>query len=902
MTENKFKGLSEEQVIKSRAEHGRNEIDEDIPESFLSRVIDSLKDPMLILLICIATFMLVLSLFGMSEWYESAGTFVAIALVSVITAKTGMTADSRYRELKEATKKEGVKVIREDKLVTIDISEVVVGDIVILQNGDKVPADGILLDGGIKINNSSLNGETEECLKTGKEVAVFPNEVNGDTLVNDNTLFKDTTVYNGEGIMQVCRVGMKTMAGEMAEDMKEVAVESPLTVKFGKLAKQISTFGYIGAVVILAVYCVSYILDAGSISNYLDNSASYILNDVLVALSTAIIIVVCAVPEGLPLMVALVLMQNSSKMLNNNVIVRKAIGIETAGSLNILFSDKTGTITQGEFTVNKIYSGSASEVCSDREKNKTFWELLDISICKNTSAMFDSKHDVVGGNLTDKALLKFVGEQDFTAIHKKDGLNIEEYQSFNSVNKFSQVYLKEAGRTYYKGAIEKLLVKATKCVNSEGKVVDIEVDKINDIEKKLTSMGMRVLAFGYSSKEIKLDEINDDVVLIGFVGIRDDIRPEAIEAIKEVREAGIQVVMITGDKIDTAVAIGKEANLLHGEYKVITAEDVKDEVKLAAEVENLDTLAISSEELNKLSEEFIKKVINKIGVIGRALPKDKSRMVRIAQELNLVCGMTGDGVNDSPALKRADVGFAMGSGTEAAKEAGDLVIVDDNFLSIKNAVLYGRTIYHNILKFCKFQLAINVGAVLISALLPYLGIETPLTVIHLLFINLCMDSLGALMLGQEPALQSYMKEKPRRRDESIVNKKMFIQFTIIGLFLLGLSIVWFKSDIISSNFNTKAELKSGFFAVFMFTAIFNGLNVRSNTLNIFKDIKDNKNFLPVVFIMLGATIVLCQISMVSNELGNMFSTTALDVKEWLIIIAVSLTVIPFDMIRKLITK
>ena len=279
------------------------------------------------------------------------------------------------------------------------------------------------------------------------------------------------------------------------------------------------------------------------------------------------------------------------------------------------------------------------------------------------------------------------------------------------------------------------------------------------------------------------------------------------------------------------------------------------------------------------------------------MPTDKSRMVKISQEMNLVCGMTGDGVNDSPALKKADVGFGMGSGTDVAKEASEIVILDDNFKSIRNAILYGRTIYHNILKFCKFQLAINVGAVLVSAILPFLGVESPLTVCHLLFVNLVMDSLGAMLLGQEPALEKYMTEKPRRRDESIVNKQMFIQFVFMGVYLLVAALVYFFTPEIRALFETEEQFKTGFFAMFMFMAILNGFNVRTNGFNIFEQMSENKNFMKILVIMLLATVVLC---VIGGPIGEMFSCTRFGLKGWAFVCVAGLTIIPVDMFRKLI--
>lgn len=632
----KLKGLSDEEVLKSREKYGKNEIEEAAPETFLQKVIGNLNDPMLILLLGIAVFMLVLSFFGQAEIYEPIGTFVAVALVALISAKTEMASDKKYRELKESTKAESVKVYRNGVLTVVDISEIVVGDIVVLQNGDKVPADGILIDGALRVNNSSLNGETEECKKEACDNNFkFPENVTGDTLVDKHCMFKGTTIYNGEGVMLVAKVGMQTMMGEMASDMNDDEVDSPLKVKLAKLAKQISMFGYIGAVAITIVYMVHFVMVAGGVNNYLSIGWMQILKDFMQAFTVAILIVICAVPEGLPLMISLVLMQNSGKMLDHNVLVRKSIGIETAGSLNILFSDKTGTITKGQLEVTTFFTADGVE----RKAEGKVKELLDLSIGKNTSAMFDDKHNITGGNLTDHALMKFLTEETFNELKYE----VDNHQSFNSSNKFSQAHIKELKKTVYKGAPERLVAKATKCLDENGKVVTLDKDKLNAKIDELAKRAMRVLAFGYSEKELVEDKINDDIVIIGLVGIRDDIRPEAKEAIKEVQGAGIQVVMITGDRLETAVAIGQDANLLTGKVDVVTPESIVSDEKFIADAESMDTIALSSDALNKLSDDTIKKVLSKIRVIARALPKDKSRMVKICQELNLVTGMTGDG-------------------------------------------------------------------------------------------------------------------------------------------------------------------------------------------------------------------------------------------------------------------
>ena len=408
----------------------------------------------------------------------------------------------------------------------------------------------------------------------------------------------------------------------------------------------------------------------------------------------------------------------------------------------------------------------------------------------------------------------------------------------------------------------------------------MDFDEVNEKINELASRAMRVLAFGYSQKELVENKINGDTVLIGLVAIRDDVRPEAKDAIQQVQEAGIQVVMITGDRLETAVSIAEDAGLIR---------------------EDSDK-ALTSAELNKMSDEEVKAIMKDIRVIARALPTDKSRMVKLCQEMNLVVGMTGDGVNDSPALKRADVGFAMGSGTEAAKEAGKIVVLDDNFRSIRDAIWYGRTIYHNILKFCKFQLVINVAAVVVSAIAPFFGVDEPLKVTHLLFVNLVMDGLGAIMLGNEPALEKYMREKPRRRDESIISRKMMAQILTMGVWLTFISFVYLKVPFFVNLFDTTEQHLTGYFVLFIVSALFNGFNVRDDGFGIFKGLNENTGFLKVfaIIVLVQAAIVNAALipGSVFTWIGNMFSCVPFGITGWIVVVLLAVTMIPVDLIRK----
>lgn len=886
----KFLGLSDKEVEESRRKNGSNVIPDSEPTTFWDEFKETFNDPMIRILLVIVAIMIVMFCLGQAEIYEPIGTIVAILIVAFVTAKTGVASDTKYRELKDSTKKDTCKVYRNGLITVIEVDDVVVGDKVILQSGDKIPADGILVYGDLRIDNSVLNGEAEECKKfAADESTVFPEELTGDVFVDDHSLFRGAVVFDGEGVMDVRKVGLKTMMGKMAEDMQDEEPDSPLKVKLSKLANQISVFGYVSAVVIVLAYMAYFIVGAGGFSGYIALGWSPILMNVIEAVSIAILIVVCAVPEGLPLMISLVLMQNTSKMLDHNVLVRKAVGIETAGSLNILFSDKTGTITKGSLEVVEFFTPDGTNIpLNDMKSYGKVKSMVDIAIGKNTASMFDGEHHVIGGNATDQALMRFLGEEQYRFLaggtDKDTDYSVGLSQGFNSANKFSQVEIRELKQVFYKGAPEKLLASAKKGLDSQGNVVDISPEVLNEKINDYASRAMRLLAFGYSDSPFKEDTVNDDIVIIGLVAIRDDVRPEAKEAIREVQEAGIQVVMITGDRLETAVSIAKDAGLM---------KDATDR-------------ALTSAELNSMSDDDVKKIIKNIRVIARALPTDKSRMVRLCQEMNLVVGMTGDGVNDSPALKRADVGFAMGSGTEAAKEAGEIVVLDDNFTSIKDAILYGRTIYHNILKFCKFQLVINVAAVLVCATSVFFGIEEPLKVTHLLFINLVMDSLGAIMLGNEPALEKYMKEKPRRRDESIISKSMAVQILIMALWLTALSFCFLKLPIFAQIYETPEKLYTAYFVLFVVSALFNGFNVRDDGFAIFSGLKENLGFMKVWFAIILVQALIVNAALIPLDvfewISDMFSCTPFSFKGWCIVFVLAFTMIPVDLIRKAILK
>ena len=823
-------GLSDSEVLESRQKFGSNALTEIPLETLSAKFFNSLKDPMIIILLVALVIQLVLFVMGRAEWFEPFGILVAILIASCVSSITEYKQEHKALLLKtQQEAAETTKVIRNGSIHEIHVSEAVTNDIIFLQAGDKIPADGVIIEGSIKVDQSALNGETEEAEK-------IPNPDNEDfnikDLLNKFYVYRGTVVCSGEGYMKISVVGDKTLFGELALEVQEAQRKTPLQLKLGKLAKQISVFGYTGAAAIIFGILARTFM-TGNLPPDFYGWARLIVD----AITVAVTIVVCAVPEGLPMLTSMLMSFQSMQMAGDNVLVRKLNGLETAGSLNLLFSDKTGTITEGKLTIAEIAKPDAEVLKSPDELDGESMEDFVIAAGVNNSATIGDGA-VIGGNSTDRALMAFFLDRNY--LHKRISSlkqNIKEFTAFNSDNKMSTLELND-GRIFVKGAPEKIIPQ---CKNIP------DVEKLNGYINSQADRAMRLLALAKDKGE--------GMELICILSIRDNVRAEAVEAIKKVRKAGIQVVMVTGDRKETAVAIAREAGLIS---------------------EPTD-IAMTSQEMAEKSDEELKFILPKLRVISRALPSDKSRLVKIAQELNLVVGMTGDGVNDSPALKKADVGFAMGSGTEVAKEAGDITILDDNFKSIGKAILYGRTMFKSIRKFLVFQLTVNVSAVLICFLGPLFGQNVVLTVIQLLLINLAMDTLAAIAFGTEPPRDKYMEEKPIPRGANIITGQMFSEIIIGAIYITFICLAVLFVNPIRNLFNTTdiIYLRSAVFAVFMMSITFNGLTMASS-----------KN---CVFVMLFIFIL----QYVFIEFGgDVLSVHALSLDSWLNCFVLAVLVVP----------
>ena len=837
-------GLNSNEVIESRKKYGTNTITKETKNSFLKQYIATLGDPIIKILLTALAIKIVF-LFKDFDWFETLGIVIAIFLSSLISTISEYGSEKAFEKLQQESSKIKCKVKRENKITEIPIEEVVVNDIVLLSQGDRIPADGMIISGNIDVDESSITGESKEVLKD----------------VNNKDIFRGTVVLAKEATMLVTKVGNNTFYGSISKELQEKNPDSPLKIRLRSLAQIISKIGYIGAVLVFISYLFSKVVIDNNFDFYLIKETltnfPVMFGHILYGLTLCVTIIVVAVPEGLPMMITLVLSSNMKRMLKDNVLVRKLTGIETAGSLNILFSDKTGTITKGKLEVINFIDGNLKKYDSF---SKIPNDIIKLSFVANNSSTFD-KDKIVGGNITDKAILKFAGNNNFK-------YDILDNAFFDSKNKYSSTTIKYNNENLFlvKGAPEVILPNCEFYLNNNEKRYLNKKIILNDYINRITKEGNRVLAIACSNKEFK------NLTLLGFIILKDEIRKEAIDGIKLVKKAGIQTVMVTGDNKNTALAIAKESGL----YKD-------------------GDLVITSDEMKNMSDDYLKSNLSRLRVVARAIPQDKSRLVRISQELNLVVGMTGDGVNDAPALKRADIGFAIGSGTEVAKEASEIVLLDDNFLSIAKAILYGRTIFKSIRKFIIFQLTVNMCAVSLSIIGPFIGVETPVTVIQMLWINMVMDTLAALAFSFEPPLEEYMEEKPKRRDEPIINKYMLHEIFFTGLYSTILCILFLKLPIISNLFRdaeNQKYLMTAFFGLFIFIGIFNSFNARTHRLNLLANLYKNKAFIIVI-----SFIVIVQILLIYFG-GNLFRTFGLSFFELQVMIILSATVIPVDFLRK----
>lgn len=886
-------GLSSEEVLKSRELHGSNKLPEPRLDKWYDFAKEALSEKITMILIAIAVLQLFLGVMGVMDLSDPIMILVVLAIVTCIAVKTGLGVQKSAAELRAKTSVRYCDVIRDGKVQTINKDELVVGDLVCVGMGQEIFADGYLIEGKISVNNAAINGETKECKKVPydsvnelemeeydrvlriKTIKKIPkpemkfgskDPVSTNDYTNPYSLFAGTTVMSGEGKMIVANVGVNTVNGDTLIKMQTLeAPKTALDIALDNLSDFISKWGTIAAVITFAVLTISGIVQVG-FGEYFSGGVLNIIQKIAQNFSIALTIIVAAVPEGLPLIVKLVTKQNVKTMEKFNILAKNPGKIPELAYVDIICTDKTGTLTTGIMTPKKIIDGFGNDV----NKDSVLWNNIKANISLNNSATFDSKNNITGGNSIDRAVLSLVNPETYADIQKEYPVKLK--QVFNSNNKYSAFTTKN-GVTYYKGAPEKLIEHCTKVMNSNGEIVqNNNKDALSNAITAMTSNSMRCIAVTMAEGDLVENEIPNDMIFLGIISVVDPVRDEVPSAVKTAYKAGIQVIEITGDCIETAVAIAAECGI----YK------------------NGD-LALTNDEFEAMSDDEVKSIIPRLRVISRCSPNTKLRLVTLAQEIGKSVAMTGDGVNDSPALKRADVGFGMQGGSDVAKEASDIVLTDDNFASVVKAVELGRTFMHNIMMFLEFQLPINISLLILSVIYPMIATGALLASVQILIVNIIMDSLNSLSFGGEPPKDEYMTEKPIKKGSGLFirgAKKRIAISTVAFIVLYG--IITFSP--IANMFASETEAMTARFALLCFMAVFNGFNIRTEHINLFNGIGKNKLFSAITVGIFAMTFALC------NFAENLVKVTALDFKHWVAIVILAFMVIPIDLIRKIFEK
>lgn len=860
-------GLSTNQAEKNHAQYGSNVLTQEKPESLLKRIIGAASEPMILMLIMAGVIALVVNIIRAStgseaDFLECVGIFTAIFLSVLITVVMEGKSAKAFEALSKISDDTVIKVLRNGDTVMISQKELVVGDIVLLSTGDKIPADGRLLQSsGLSSDESALTGES------------VPAKKNADSILTDektplaervNMLYSGNYITSGTGKMVITAVGDRTEFGKIARELTSTErASTPLQEKLARLGKTITILGIIAAAIVFISELISFAVTDG-----------LHLEKVLEAFVTSIVLIVAAVPEGLPTIVAVSLSINIIKLSQQNALVKKMIASETVGCINVICSDKTGTLTENKMTVSAFYDvkwhDRADELTSD-------W--LIHNVCLNTTADISLDGTFIG-NPTECAMLNFY---ENSIARKKSGKSYKDERTdhdvlhafpFSSELKHMTTISKVDGNiiSYVKGSPE--------CVFTMCSISDHEKREIECYITQAQEKAMRVIAFAHKELDKMRDYENErhhdametDMVFDGFVAISDPLRADVYEAVKNCRVAGIDLKILTGDNIITAKSIANDLHIL-------------DENRIAVE----------AKEIVDLSDTELLELLPKISVIARSTPTIKMRVVKLLKSQGNVVAVTGDGINDAPAIKNADVGIAMGiSGTEVSKEASDIVLLDDSFSTIVKAIAWGRGIYENFKRFIQFQLTVNVSSVIVVFVSILMGLKAPFTALQLLWINIIMDGPPALTLGLEPIYDDLMNRKPTGRSDNILSRTMYAKIGLTGLYISVIFLCQYAFNFLGA---TETETTTVLFTMFALFQLFNAFNCRELYItSIFKHLLQNKVMLTVISITFILQILIIQFA------GAFFGTVPLGLTMWLKLLALSFSVIVVSELVKLIMR
>lgn len=867
-----MRGLSDSQVNKSKQDFGTNALAKKETESLWSMFIGAFDDIWIKVLCAALVMKIVISVIGVfvpalageNDVVEIISIVLAIALATGFSTLSEYRNSSRSEALQEEYNKTYAKVMRNGKLVNILTSEIVKGDTILVQAGDKVPTDGVLFEGHIKVSQAALNGESRDENKTAADNL---DEAESTDYASANKVFMGSVVTSGEGYMVATVIGDASELGKinkaLTDDNEEDERKDTSSLKLEVVAAGIGKLGVSAA-------AIAGVLDV--VLNLIRTDEPITVVYVLLLVAEAVMlmasIVIMAVPEGLPMMNSLVQSMNTESMYKKNILVSHKAAFSDSAYMNVLFSDKTGTITQGNLSLVEFITGDGK--IAENIPNQEFIEAITLN---NLAKISEGKP--IGSNNMDRALLGYALEHGYDDS-KNDPDKVADISGFDSEKKCATVTLKN-GLIYWKGATENIIDKVTHYMLPSGDEKEFTAADKKAVEDQMLAQAKRTM------KLLSVAKIADGkTVLMAVLCLRDNVRTDAVETVEILNNAGIQVVMVTGDAEETAVAIAKEAGIL---------KDGQNDVVL------------THEELEQMSDEELKKKLPNLRVVSRAKPLDKKRLVSISQQLDNVCGMTGDGVNDAPALKQADIGFAMGDGTAVAQEAGDVVILNNSLTSIKDCVLNSRTMSKSVGKFLIFQLTVNISTLLMNIIAPILGWTEPFSIVQILWINLIMDTLAAMAFGGEPILDRYMNEKPALRKDNILTTYIKSAIGTSSVFITLGSILILENIGGITDFVTPAgcadpELyeKTFMFAFFIYSIIFNSLNTRSERFNVFEHIEENKNFIIVMGVIFILQTIIIEIG------GQVFSTTTLNAKALFVSMLLAVLIIPVDMVRKAIVS
>lgn len=861
----KYSGLSDVEVAESREKYGVNLLTPPKKESLFSRFLKKFNDPLIIILLIAGVLSVGISVYeytvleqGFKVFFEPIGIFVAIILATGLGFIFEAKADKEFELLNQVNDDEPVEVIRNGFAMQIPKKKIVVGDIVILNTGAEVPADGELLEAvTLNIDESTLTGEPI-CHKT-----TDPENFDPDATFPSNHAMRGTKVMEGHGVMRVSAVGDHTENGKVYEAAQiDDSVKTPLDEQFERLGKLISIFSYGCGVLILIGRCILYFLN---IDFEWISFIPYFLQSVMIAVT----LVVCSVPEGLPMAVTLSLAYSMRAMLKTNNLVRKMHACETMGATTVICTDKTGTLTQNRMQVahSDFFGNPPAEVIYE-------------GIAVNSTAQLDlsGKEPKAIGNPTEGALLLWLLKKGVNYLELKSGVTLVEELPFSTERKYMATVVRSTkGKEtlYVKGAPEIIFGLCRNYPDGVSK------EGIDSLLLSYQNQAMRTLGFAY--QELKPGDktirdgkvVADNLTFLGITAISDPVREDVPDAVQEVLDAGIKVKIVTGDTPGTAKEIGRQIGLwddtVDGDRNIITGVEVE-----------------------QLSDIQLRERVGDLKIIARARPTDKKRLVEALQANHEVVAVTGDGTNDAPALKTAHVGLSMGDGTSVAKEASDITIIDNSFSSIGRAVMWGRSLYRNIQRFILFQMTVNVAACFIVMFGAFMGMQSPLTVTQMLWVNLIMDTFAAMALASLPPSQSVMRDKPRSRTAFIINRTMWRSIIGTGGFffiiLLGILYYFQHTDLtsltefmklpIGANTGLSAYELSLFFTIFVFLQFWNMFNARAfETRRSALHLKGCEWFMIIATLILGGQIMIVELG------GNFFNVVPLRFSDWLIIIA-----------------